>query len=93
MGLKSGSRDAGLDDSDEADERRADQVLPDTDDTGGTETGGERSDYARTETETETPASTGTGSDSGDATERPAMSSIPYKLRREKVIRRPLTRR
>lgn len=81
MGLKSGSRDAGLDDEDDeddsstADARQATETSTDsgestTDSTGPTD--GE---------------SGSADSTSGDSTggDRPTMASIPYKLRRDRV--------
>ena len=73
MGLKSGSRDAGLDDSEE--DTREEREEPATD------IGGETATPATTETTTETTSDAEMESYSG----RPAMESIPYKLRRNKV--------
>jgi flagellar biosynthesis/type III secretory pathway M-ring protein FliF/YscJ len=77
MGLKSGSRDAGLDESEDDIERteRRERV------------------EARTETEESPSVTTETSIQRGDEGEtksaskgnRPAMDSIPYKLRRKKV--------
>lgn len=75
MGLKSGSRDAGLDDEEEPDEGDAntDQGVQDeatdTAPSSSPETASSESDHL----------STAAGS------ERPSMDSIPYKLRRNKV--------
>jgi flagellar biosynthesis/type III secretory pathway M-ring protein FliF/YscJ len=83
MGLKSGSRDAGLDESgDETDQTNketsskapaAHDAEPDK-----KETDAPPSDAA-TEAEDDTPEETET------ETQRPTMNSIPYKLRRDKV--------
>ncbi|WP_199174812.1 hypothetical protein [Halegenticoccus soli] len=77
MGLKSGSRDAGLDESDDverSDDR--DENVSLTEDTTA-------ANSAPTET-----SDKDTGSVSGSETSspsRPTMDSLPYKLRREKV--------
>lgn len=75
MGLKSGSRDAGLDGSgdetDQGDEQKPTEAAAVED----SETADDRADS----NPDDTPADTET------ATERPTMDSIPYKLRRDKV--------
>ena len=87
MGLKSGSRDSGLDDVDDADDADGDATKatddaspaadrdrpPRTDDAG---------DDSRADS---TDGDGGTASVDGAETERPTMDSIPYKLRRSKV--------
>jgi flagellar biosynthesis/type III secretory pathway M-ring protein FliF/YscJ len=81
MGLKSGSRDAGLDESEEGDEQAATEESTETADASDRKrsaqesVGGapEKSEAADSEREPETTA------------DRPPMSSIPYKLRRDKV--------
>lgn len=72
MGLKSGSRDAGLDEEEDAEEP-ADEA---------TRTG-ERDDR----TPDPDPDGTGAAAEAGDDGDggRPSMDAIPYKLRREKV--------
>ncbi|MEF8825279.1 MAG: hypothetical protein V5A27_02910 [Halapricum sp.] len=71
MGLKSGSRDAGLDDDEEATEETSQSEPTETEDEL------ETSDAS----ETESSSSTSTQTDS----QRPTMQSIPYKLRRDRV--------
>lgn len=85
MGLKSGSRDAGLDETEDSNEQSVDQQPLNT---GTTRSGGESPDQeTTTESEDSHTANTpsGTNSTSERMGQRPSMSSIPYKLRREKV--------
>jgi hypothetical protein len=86
MGLKSGSRDPGLDDDEEPDQKEDTAQHSDRTVTEG--------DEARSADQEPDFSSEGasSGSDQGDAgpqsagtDERPSMSAIPYKLRREKV--------
>lgn len=79
MGLKSGSRDAGLDETEEGDKQPADHESTDFEPTSD-------------DTEQQTAPTNSEPTDTSDAPsgadqpeQRPAMSSIPYKLRREKV--------
>jgi flagellar biosynthesis/type III secretory pathway M-ring protein FliF/YscJ len=76
MGLKSGSRDAGLNDADDENDQETDHESTAT-------------NPAISESATEVPTDTVTESVSDTETEstpqRPTMDSIPYKLRREKV--------
>ena len=75
MGLKSGSRDAGLDDDEaEGDDERSAEREQDSNDASGEES---VDDTSAAEEEERTDAET--------AAERPTMDSIPYKLRRDKV--------
>jgi len=76
MGLKSGSRDAGLDDEEETEET---SELESTE----TEDDPETSDVPETE-ESTTESSSTTASTQTDS-QRPTMQSIPYKLRRDRV--------
>ncbi len=78
MGLKSGSRDAGLDDSES-------DVDPSTEqqDTLQAESD-EDADPSSTELEDES-ESTRSSTTSEPESQRPTMDSIPYKLRRDKV--------
>lgn len=71
MGLKSGSRDAGLDETDADEDRGA-----------GSEESGPETDEERT---TELSAGATADSDPESTSERPTMDSIPYKLRRDRV--------
>ncbi|WP_168219902.1 hypothetical protein [Salarchaeum sp. JOR-1] len=73
MGLKSGSRDAGLDDE-EVDEDVAD---------GQSES--EAVEQPETENESAASRTADTVGSESEADDRPSMSSIPYKLRRDKV--------
>lgn len=78
MGLKSGSRDSGLDDPDDGEdegEQSAEQE-PEHDPDSGEPTTSDPTD------ETD---STGGTSESTERSQRPTMDSIPYKLRRDKV--------
>ena len=70
MGLKSGSRDAGLDDDDES-EPEEESTTEDVEETP--------------EMNVEASESTTTDTGTSDESERPTMDSLPYKLRREKV--------
>lgn len=76
MGLKSGSRDAGLDDTAEEDDAEQatepEAIDADGDDRDQATAQSEPTDTTKRSTETTTE-------------QRPVMSSIPYKLRREKV--------
>ena len=81
MGLKSGSRDAELDESEEPDEQQATDESTRTDDTSGVEKAARES----VELDSEGSEATESEHDTETATDRPAMSSIPYKLRRNKV--------
>ncbi|WP_227379356.1 hypothetical protein [Haladaptatus halobius] len=77
MGLKSGSRDAGLDESEDDGEQTAEQEMEES----------QRDDEAPMES---SPAETTDASPEPVTTsetdfQRPTMESIPYKLRRDKV--------
>lgn len=76
MGLKSGSRDAGLDESEDDGEHPAEQEIeePQLDN----ETSMESSPAETTDVSTKSTASE-------SESQRPTMESIPYKLRRDKV--------
>lgn len=89
MGLKSGSRDAGLDGS-EAESESNDEQEPTRDRTETQRTKRDRSsrdvDTRRSTDDDETDdGDTNGGGTSQSAGDRPTMQSIPYKLRREKV--------
>jgi hypothetical protein len=79
MGLKSGSRDSGLDEAEENNESTAERTEAKTG-----ETDIENREQERTVTESKTDTSN-TSSESDQGGQRPAMSTIPYKLRRKKV--------
>ena len=81
MGLKSGSRDAELDESEEPDEQQATDESTDTDNASDVE----RAARESVELDSEGSEATESEHDTETATDRPAMSSIPYKLRRNKV--------
>lgn len=81
MGLKSGSRDAELDESEEPDEQQATDESTETDDASNVE----RAARESVELDLEGSEATESEHDTETATDRPAMSSIPYKLRRNKV--------
>lgn len=85
MGLKSGSRDANLNETEDDDEQSTAQQSANTD---AARSGSENRDRETT-TGSEDGHTTDTPSDSDSNSERagqrPSMSSIPYKLRREKV--------
>jgi len=80
MGLKSGSRNAGLDDDEGTQDERKTTSTEEED-------GGRQAPQERGEATAGAEEYSGTESTAeADSTEgRPAMSSIPYKLRREKV--------
>jgi hypothetical protein len=78
MGLKSGSRDAGLDDSESDVEQSTEQQdTPQTDSE-------EDADQSSTELDDESDG-TRSSTKSKQESQRPTMDSIPYKLRRDKV--------
>lgn len=79
MGLKSGSRDAGLDEAEDNDEQSPDQKKAEGE--ISTSTTEEHSQGATTEGETPT----ANESETERTGQRPSMDSIPYKLRRNKV--------
>ncbi|WP_435186426.1 hypothetical protein [Halobellus sp. EA9] len=83
MGLKSGSRDAGLDESDGSDEKEdvvsAEPTEGNDDDVGSESQRESSSDHGDGEMDR-----SGEGTKT-DSTDRPTMQSIPYKQRREKV--------
>lgn len=81
MGLKSGSRDAELDESEEPDEQQAADEATETDDASDVK----REARESVELDSEGSEATESEHDTETATDRPAMSSIPYKLRRNKV--------
>ena len=81
MGLKSGSRDAELDESEEPDEQQATDESTEADDASNVE----RAARESVELDSEGPEATESEHDTETATDHPAMSSIPYKLRRNKV--------
>lgn len=81
MGLKSGSRDAGLD---ETEEREDEPVEQKTAETGKPESTGEEADQGTTTTESED-STVNSDSQPERAGQRHSMDSIPYKLRRNKV--------
>lgn len=82
MGLKSGSRDAGLDDSD--DDAQADEQSASNLETSETEveTEAEETDTGTAATTEETSPGEGESVTGG---QRPTVESLPYKLRRETV--------
>lgn len=81
MGLKSGSRDAGLDDDEEAKSKVEDTHSDSESLDSATSADEQNSSSSADETDT---SATATADESGTA-ERPTMDSIPYKLRRDKV--------
>ncbi|GGL42729.1 hypothetical protein GCM10009037_27840 [Halarchaeum grantii] len=97
MGLKSGSRDSGLDDAEDADVEGSDgeeveeSVADAASDAGEPAAAGGAENAAGTETDAGGDASAASDTSSDAAAEaegsddRPSMSSIPYKLRRNKV--------
>ncbi|KTG16554.1 hypothetical protein [Haloferax profundi] len=81
MGLKSGSRDAGLDDSEDDVEQSVEQEQDVVE--SETEPAPEPSSTETEDTDTESKAAS--ESESESESQRPTMASIPYKLRRDKV--------
>ncbi|WP_318571021.1 hypothetical protein [Salinigranum marinum] len=79
MGLKSGSRDSGLDDAD-GDADATDDVSPSAD-----RERPPRTDDAGADSPEDSTDRDGTANAGEAAAERPTMDSIPYKLRRSKV--------
>jgi hypothetical protein len=78
MGLKSGSRDAGLDEADDDESQSTEQQ-----DTPHTES---EKKAAPSSTDLDDPSDGTTSStDTETESQRPTMDSIPYKLRRDKV--------
>lgn len=84
MGLKSGSRDAGLDESDE-EEQPVEKASEERDTSSEDQSVSERTDPETDDSEETSSASPESQSDDDAGETRPTMSSIPYKLRREKV--------
>ena len=85
MGLKSGSRDAGLEETESDDEAPEESEVQESTETNATERDTEAHESQPTAGDDETTDSTATSSQTEQTDQRPAMSSIPYKLRREKV--------
>ena len=86
MGLKSGSRDAGLDDAEDEGEQEETNQIDESEKTGTDSESGQHSSTADTETaETAKSAETTETAGTESAAQRPTMESIPYKLRRNKV--------
>jgi hypothetical protein len=85
MGLKSGSRDAELDESEEPDEQQDTEEETDADDTTHVERDTERTDRDSPEMRSDTRGSSEPDQETDATADRPTMSSIPYKLRRNKV--------
>lgn len=83
MGLKSGSRDAGLDESEDTDEQPSDRETSESSDIDEAEEGNGNSEQLSPESESQTTSKR--RSETESTTQRPSMSSIPYKLRRDKV--------
>lgn len=82
MGLKSGSRDAGLDEPDEEEDQPQEDgstAIDSLDEERG------RVEDRETERQQEASRTSEPTDASDETTHRPTMSSIPYKLRREKV--------
>ena len=79
MGLKSGSRDAGLEETEE-DKESAETTKPEP-------TDGEINDREQQTNpiKSETTDAASAAAETNETEQRPAMSAIPYKLRREKV--------
>jgi hypothetical protein len=82
MGLKSGSRDAGLDESEDEDEQTEEQESKSTDVGQKAEPNPDTTETAPSQPPEET---TEQESDSGTQDERPTVDSLPYKIRRNKV--------
>lgn len=82
MGLKSGSRDAGLDEREDREDEPPEQKTADTGEPDSTD---EEVDQGTTTTEAEDSSSANSDSQPERAGQRHSMDSIPYKLRRNKV--------
>jgi hypothetical protein len=88
MGLKSGSRDSGLDDADDVDDVDRDAEATDATDDASPAAGRERpprTDDTEPDPQGGSIDDDGTASATETASGRPTMESIPYKLRRSKV--------
>jgi len=83
MGLKSGSRDAGLDESGDETDQVDEQESTQRSEVDNAESADERTDSPSDDAEVKT--TTDTTDETETTTERPTMDSIPYKLRRDKV--------
>lgn len=81
MGLKSGSRDAGLDEAEDREEEPVDQRTTETDKPDSTN---KEADHETTTTSEESSAAN-SGAQPERAGQRRSLDSIPYKLRRNKV--------
>lgn len=79
MGLKSGSRDAGLNDEGEAEDEDEKSVERETAEAESA------TEASRSESTDTTAVETESMSEPEPTSQRPSMASIPYKLRREKV--------
>jgi len=84
MGLKSGSRDAGFDET-ETEDRQSSEPEPTEDESKSADTGVDTSGQQQSTTETKSTDMPEMSTESNQADQRPSMSSIPYKLRRNKV--------
>lgn len=82
MGLKSGSRDAGLDGTEDGEDEPVEQK---TAETGKPDSTGEEADQETTTTESEDSSTVNSDSQPERAGQRHSLDSIPYKLRRNKV--------
>ncbi|MGB9985448.1 hypothetical protein [Salarchaeum japonicum] len=82
MGLKSGSRDAGLDDEEGEESAETEES---TETTEAASPAVEQPESATESDASRTADTVGSESEDDDGDDRPSMSSIPYKLRRDKV--------
>lgn len=82
MGLKSGSRDAGFDETEDGEDEPVEQK---TAETGKPDSTGEEADQETTTTESEDSSTVNSDSQPERAGQRHSIDSIPYKLRRNKV--------
>lgn len=84
MGLKSGSRNAGLDEA-EGDDQPSGEDSVEDEAASETQPITEQTESISTDSEGESADPSDMEQDGEDSVQRPTMSSIPYKLRRDKV--------
>ncbi|MFP9193328.1 hypothetical protein ACLI4Q_17010 [Natrialbaceae archaeon A-CW1-1] len=84
MGLKSGSRDAGFDET-ETDDEQSPEPEPTEQESKPADADVDTADHQKSTSETKSTDMPDTSTESNQADQRPSMSSIPYKLRRDKV--------
>ncbi len=84
MGLKSGSRDAGLDETNDDEEHQPDRNTTETNESNSANEQSDQEPIAKSE-EPLVDSSANSNAKSDQTDDRPTIDSIPYKLRRNKV--------